>query len=223
MAVDAEFHLITEELAGALEGFVNLGGVRGTGSVLEANGCERNASVQDVAEDAFVEFRVVGGVEVASRRKFHHGHHDFVFQTGVGNALAGVDQVVDVVQSVEVTNTGHAVLLEHVGMELDHVAGLRSEGHHVDTAGKGLQTDVRAHHAAELVHHVESVFAAVLVQGLETGAATSFKVGDASLHGSFDRGHKVLGEHTGTENRLETIAERGVLELDLFHLCLPMG
>ena len=223
MAVNAKFDLITEELAGALEGFISLGRVRRTGSVREANGSERNACVQDVAEDTFVEFRVVGGVEVASRRKFHHGYDDFVFQTGVGDALAGVDEVVHVVQSVEVTNTGHAVLLEHVGMELDHVARLRSEGHHVDTAGKGLQADVRADYAAEFVHHVESVFAAVLVQGLETGAATSFKVGDASLHGCFDRGHKVLGEHTGTENRLETIAERGVLELDLFHLCLPMG
>ena len=223
MAVDTEFHVVAEKLTGALEGLVNLGGVRGTGSVLEANGSERNARVQNVAQDAFVEFRVVGGVEVASRRKFHHGDDNFVFQTGVGDALAGVDEVVDVVQCVEVTDTSHAVLLEHVGMELDHVARLRGEGHHVDTAGEGLQADVRADYAAEFVHHVECVFAAVLVQGLETGAATSFKVGDASLHGSFDRGHKVLGEHTGTENRLETIAERGVLELDLFHLCLPMG
>ena len=109
------------------------------------------------------------------------------------------------------------MLLEHVGMELDHVARLRGESHHVDTAGEGLQTDVRAHHAAEFVHHVECVFTAVLVKGLETGAATSFKVGDAGLAGSFDSGHKVLSEDTGTENRLETIAERGVLELDLFH------
>jgi len=217
MAVDAEFHLVAEELAGALEGLVNLGRVRGTRSVLEAHGGERNARVQNVAEDAFVEFRVVGGVEVASRRQFHHGHHDFVFQTGVGNALAGVDQVVHVVEGVEVTDAGHAVLLEHVGMELDHVARLRGEGHHVNAAGEGLQADVRAHHAAELVHHVEGVFAAVLVKGLETGATTSFKVGDAGLAGSFHRGHEVLGEHAGTENRLETIAERGILELDLFH------
>ena len=71
--------------------------------------------------------------------------------------------------------------------------------------------------ATTLVHHVEGVFAAVLVKGLETGATTSFKVGDAGLAGSFDGGHKVLREDTGTENRLETIAERGVLELDLFH------
>ena len=221
MAVDTEFDLVAEELTGALEGFINLGRVRGTGSILEADGGERNTCVQDAAEDAaenaFVEFRVVGGVEVASRRKFHHGHDDFVFQTGVGDALTGVNEVVDVVQGVEVTNTGHAVLLEHVGMELDHIARLRSEGHHVNTAGEGLQADVRTHHAAEFVHHVECVFAAVLVQGLETGAATSFKVGDAGLDGSFDSGHEVLSEDTSTENRLETIAERGILELDLFH------
>ena len=159
----------------------------------------------------------MGGVEVASRGQFHHGHDDFVFQSCVGDALAGVDEVVDVVEGVEVTNTGHAVLLEHVGMELDHVARLRGEGHHVDTAGEGLQADVRADHATEFVHHVEGVFAAVLVKGLETGATTSFKVGDAGLAGSFDSGHEVLGEDTGTENRLETIAERGILELDLFH------
>ena len=217
MAVDAEFDLVTEELTSALERFVNLGRVRRTGSVLEADGSERNTGVQDVAEDAFVEFRVVGGVEVASRRQFHHGHHDFVFQTGVGDALAGVDQVVHVVEGVEVTDAGHAVLLEHVGVELDHVARLRGEGHHVDTAGERLQADVRTDNATEFVHHVESVFTAVLVKGLETGTATCFKVGDAGLAGSFDSGHKVLGEDTGTENRLETIAERGILELDLFH------
>ena len=217
MAVDTEFHLVAEELAGALEGLVNLGRVRGTGSVLEADGGERNAGVQDVAEDAFVEFRVVGGVEVASRRKFHHGHDDFVFQTGVGDALAGVDEVVDVVQGVEVTNTGHAVLLEHVGMELDHVARLRSESNHVDTAGEGLEANLRTDNATEFVHHVECVFTAVLVQSLETGTATGFEVSNAGLDGCFHCGHEVLSENAGTENRLETITERGILELDLFH------
>ena len=217
MAVDAEFDIVTEELAGALEGLINLGRVRGTGCIFEADGGERNTGVQNIAEDAFVEFRVVGGVEVASRRKFHHGDDNFVFQTGVGDALAGVDEVVDVVQCVEVTDTSHAVLLEHVGMELDHVARLRSEGNHVDTAGEGLEANLRTDNATEFIHHVECVFAAVLVQSLETGTATGFEVSNAGLDGCFHCGHEVLSENAGTENRLETITERGILELDLFH------
>jgi len=141
-----------------------------------------------------------------------------VFQTGVGNALTGVDQVVHVVKSVEVTDTGHAVLLEHVSVELDHVAGLRSQCHNVNTAGQGLKTSLGADNATEFVHHVECVFAAVLVEGLETCATTCFKVSDTCVACCFDSGHEVLCEHAGTENRLETITEGGVLEFDLFHV-----
>lgn len=215
VAVDAEFGFFTEELAGALEGFVNLGRVGRTGSVLEADGLERNAGVENVAEDAFVEVRVMGAL--TTERKFHHGDDDFVFQTGFGDALAGVDEVVHVVQGVEVTDAGHAVLLEHVGMELDHVARLRSESHNVDAAGKRLEASLRAHDATEFVHHVECVFTAVLVKSLEASAATCFEVGDACMASSFDSRHEILHEHACAENRLESIAERGILEQNLFH------
>ena len=159
----------------------------------------------------------MSGVKVASRRKFHHGDDDFVFKSCVRDALTGVNEVVDVVKSVDVTNTGHAVLLEHVGMELDHIARLRSESDHVDTASESLEANLRTDNATEFVHHVECVFAAVLVQSLETGAATCFEVGDASLHSCFNGRHEVLHEHASAENGLEAITERGVLELDLFH------
>ena len=115
---------------------------------------------------------------------------------GQKNPLMGVD----VVKSVEVTNTGHAVLLEHVGMELDHIARLRSESNHVDTTSESLEADLRTDNATEFVHHVECVFTAVLIESLETGATTCFEVGDASLHGCFNGRHEVLHEHASAED-----------------------
>ena len=109
------------------------------------------------------------------------------------------------------------MLLEHVGMELDHIARLRSEGDHVDTTSESLEADLRTDNATEFIHHVECVFTAVLIESLETGAATCFEVGDASLDGCFNCRHEVFHEHACAEDGLEAITERGVLEQNLFH------
>ena len=97
----------------------------------------------------------------AAARQFHHRHDDFVFEAGVGDALAGIDEVVHVVQRVEVANARHAVLFEHLGVQVDHVGRLLFQGDDVDAARQRLQADVRADGRAEGVHHVEGRFAAV--------------------------------------------------------------
>ena len=57
-------------------------------------------------------------------RQLHDGNAHLMFETGIDNTLAAVDEIFDVVQGVEITNSGHPVFLEQFGMETDDVAGL---------------------------------------------------------------------------------------------------
>ena len=142
--------------------------------------------------------------------------HDLVLQPGVDDALAAVDQVVDVVQRVEVADRRHAVLLEQLGVQLDDVAGLRIESDDVDAAGQRLQVRVRSGRLAKRVHHVERVFVAVEVQRLEARAAAGLEVADARVAGRFERGQKVLGEDAGSEDGLKAVPERRTHEVLTF-------
>jgi hypothetical protein len=69
--------------------------------------------------------------------------------------------------------------------------------------------------SAELVHHVEGVFLAVEVAGLETGAAAGLEPADAGVVGGLDGRHEVSGEDAGPVDGLEAVAEGGAHELDL--------
>ena len=155
----------------------------------------------------------------ATKRELHHRDDDFMFKPCLGNALAGINEVVYIIQRIEVTDAGHAVLLEHLGMEIDHIIGLRSECHHIDTAGKSLQTGFRSDSLAEFVHHIKGVFAAVLIQGLEACAATGFKMRDSRCCSRFDCRHEVFCKDPGAKDGLETIAERSILKENFFHIC----
>jgi hypothetical protein len=77
------------------------------------------------------------------------------------DALARVNQVVDVVEGVKVSDRGCAVRGEGFRVQVDHVRGLAVEANDVDAAGEGLEIDIRANRRAEGVHHVERAFAAV--------------------------------------------------------------
>ena len=66
--------------------------------------------------------------------KAHHSDCDFVLETCIVDCLTGVDEVVDIVECIEVSDCGHAVLLEHLCMELDNVPGLGVKTYDVDTS-----------------------------------------------------------------------------------------
>jgi hypothetical protein len=210
--VHAQFDLVAEQLARLLEGFMHLARVGCAGGVLEADAGEGHAGVENLAQGLGVELGIVRAG--AAARQFHHGHDDFVFESGVGDALTGVDEVIDVVQRVEVADARHAVLFEHLGVQVDHVGRLLFEGDDVDAARQRLQADIRADRLAEGVHHVEGGFAAVQERRLEACAAARFEVRDASRHRSFDGGDEVLGQRARTEDGLEAITKTGVLEED---------
>lgn len=61
-----------------------------------------------------------------------------MFQARIDDTLTTVDQVVYVVQGIEVTDGGDAVLLEKFCMKVDHIAGLGVQPDYVDTPGEGL-------------------------------------------------------------------------------------
>ncbi len=91
-----------------------------------------------------------------------------MLQPGVDDALAAVDQIVDVVERIEVADRRHAVLLEQIGMQFDDVAGLRIESDHIDATSERLQIRVRPGGLAKRVHHVKRVFVAIEIQRLES-------------------------------------------------------
>ena len=67
-------------------------------------------------------------------RQFHDRDAHLVFQSGLHNALAAVDQIFDIVQRIEIANRGDAVFLKQLGMKTDDIAGLRIEPDHIDAA-----------------------------------------------------------------------------------------
>ena len=210
-----------EDFARELHRLVNGGGGGGAGGVLETDAVKGDASLLDEFKAPGVELGRVGALVVDAGGQAHHRHDDLVLEAGVVDALAGPLEVVDVVEGVEVADRGHAVLLEHVGMELDHVARLGLETDDVDAAGEGLEVRVRSG-LAELVHHVEGVFLAVEVAGLEARAAASLEPADARVVCGLDGREEILGENACADDGLEAIAECGAHELDVF-LCHGFG
>ena len=116
------------------------------------------------------------------------------------------------------------MLLERLGVQLDHVGGLRVEADDVHAAGERLQVRVGAG-AAELVHDVVGVLLAVEVARLEAGAAARLEPADAGVVGRLDGGHEVLGEDARADDGLESVAERGAHHFDLLfgHGCGVLG
>ena len=140
-----------------------------------------------------------------------------MFEAGVGDALAGVDEVIHVVQRVEIADARHAVFLEHLGVQVDHVGRLLFQCDDVDAARQRLQADIGADGLAEGIHHVEGRFAAVQEGRLEARAAACFEVRDAGCDGCFNGGDEILGQCPCAKDGLETITKTGVLEKYLFH------
>ncbi len=103
-------------------------------------------------------------------------------------------------------------------MKLDDVPRLGVESDDVHPSGEGLKVGVGAGDAAEFVHHIEGVFVAVEVEGLEAGASACFIVGDSRFAGGFDGRHEILGENAGSQDGLEAVAERSDHEVYFFHL-----
>ena len=208
--MNAQFDLVAKELARGLEGFMHLARIGRSRGILETDAGERHAGIENLPQGVGVELGIVRTGTAA--RQFHHGDDDFVLKPRIDNALAGVDQVIDVIQGIEVTNARHAVLFEHFGMQIDHVGRLLLERNDVNPPRQRLQTNVRTNRLAEGVHHVEGRFTAIQERRLKTRATTGFKVGDTRRHRRFYRRDEILGECPRSENRLKSVAEAGVLE-----------
>ena len=83
---------------------------------------------------------------------------------GVGNGLSAVNQIVDVVQRVEISDGGDAVFPEEPGVGLNHVERLRFEPDDIDTSRQGLQIGIGSGSRTKSIHHGEGVFPAVEIK-----------------------------------------------------------
>ncbi len=139
-----------------------------------------------------------------------------MLETVCFDGFAGVEQVVDIVEGVKVTDGGDAMLGEHLGVQVDDVARLGVEPDHVDAAAEGLQVGIGAGNFAEAIHHMERAFVAVEEGSLKARAAARFKMGLPCFDTGFDRGEEIFGEYTCSVDRLEAVAECGVHDVDRF-------
>ena len=99
-------------------------------------------------------------------------------------------------------------------MQVDDVARLGVETHHIDTAAERLQVGVGAGGLAERIHHMECTLVAIEEGGLEARAAARFEMGLSGLHtGSYSR-EKVFSQYACAVGGLEAVAERGVHNMD---------
>jgi hypothetical protein len=128
----------------------------------------------------------------ASRGQIHHGDNYLVIQSMVSNSFSGVFKIADIIERVKVSDGGHAVFFEHFGMKIDDISGALAQGNDVDSASKGLQSNIRSDFAPETVHHVKGRFTAVKEKGLKPGPASRFDIGNTGIHGSFDRREKII-------------------------------
>ena len=135
-----------------------------------------------------------------------------------GDATAGNSQVADVVESVEVTDGGNAVLLEQFGVQIDHVGGLADQTDNVGTAAQGLQVDIGTDHFAALVHHIKSIFLAVEIEALEAGTAADFDVVDTGFDRGVECGQEIVSFDAGSETGLESVTERAIHKFNFLHL-----
>ncbi len=204
-----------EDLSCPPDGLVDILGGGSAGSILEAEGIKGDVCIQDLAENLLVEIGVVGSGPVAVW-KAHHCDGDLVLQTGVVDGLSAVDEVVNIIESIEVSDCGHAVLLEKLCMKGDDVSRLAVQTYNIDASGECLKVCIRAGNSSEFVHHCECIFICVEVERLETGTATCFEVGNAGFSCCLDGRHEILCENACAINGLETVAEGGAHEIDLF-------
>ena len=131
-------NIVAEKLTGKLHRVVNRRRRCRAGSILKANTIERNASVHDEFQAIAIELRRVRALIVDAGRKTHHRDGNFVLEPCVVNALTRPLEVVHIVQSIEVTDRAHTMLLEHISMKLDHIGALRLEANDIYTARKRL-------------------------------------------------------------------------------------
>ncbi len=169
-----------QHLAGLANRFVDLGGNGRSRSVLEADRIKGNLGVKNFLQRRRVERGIVRAD--ASWRQLHQRDANLVLEPGVDDALAAVNQVVDIIERIEVSNRGHAVLLEQIGMQLDDVARLRIEADDVHAAGKRLQIGVRTGGLPKRIHHVERIFVAIEIQRLESRAAARLEPAECRRH-----------------------------------------
>ena len=213
---DAEF--VVQDLAGLFDGFINRGGRGGAGSIFECNAVKGDTAFDDFVQTVDIELRrmCIGFVQTGSQT--HHSDGDLVFQTVGGDGFAGDFQVADVVQCVEVTDLSDTVFCKKFRMKVDDIGGLGGKTHHVDTAGKGLEVDIRTDDLAPFIHFFKSVFLRIEEKTLETGTAADFDVVDTGFCRSFQSGSKVFSFRTGSDARLEAVTEGAIHKFDLFHL-----
>ena len=217
MGMELNSDLGRKNLAGFLDGFINRLRSRRPGSILERQRIERNTVLEDLFESVDVECGAVRITVVKSRRKSHQSNSDLMFESGIGNAAAGVGKIADVIQGVEVADRGDAVFLEKDGMQVDDVTGLGAEPDHVHTTGESLEIDVAADHFAAFVHHIECIFLAVEIERLETGAAADLEIGGSGFFCRLEGGKEILCFHACAETGLESVTERAIHVIDLFH------
>jgi hypothetical protein len=122
MGVEHQMGVGPQELAGTLDGFINDRRGGRTRSVLETDRIIRDTGIQDSSKGLFIEVRIMGAGHTFW--KSHKGDAHFMFRAGIDNGLTGIDKVVDVVESIEVSNRGDAVFLEEFRVEFDDVPAL---------------------------------------------------------------------------------------------------
>ena len=220
--MELNVHLVAEKLAGEHHRVVHGGRRRRAGRILERDAVEGNSRIHNLFQSIAVELRRVRALIVDPGRQTHHRDDDFVVETRVVDALARPLEVVDIVERVEVTDRAHAVLLEHLRVELDHVGALRLETDDVHSAGERLEVGFGSG-LAERVHHVERIFLAVEVAALKTRSAACLEPPHAGVVALLHAGEEVFGEDTRADDRLEAVTERGEHELYILfsHLFTP--
>jgi len=186
---------------------------RRSGGILEAYGMIGDVRVEDPAQHRLVELRVVrsGG----PRRKLHHRNDHFMPEAGLRYALSAVHEVLDVVQGVEVADGGDTVFPEELRVQLDDVAALGVQADDVHPPGQRLEVRVGSGCSPKAIHHVEGIFIAKEVEGLEPGAPACFKVRDAGFPCGLDGRKEVVHEDASPEDRLEAVPECRVHNLHL--------
>ena len=102
VAVKGDARLTPEELPGAADGLSDDRRRGRAGGVLEANRLVGDLRVQNVPENPKVEVRCVCPAE--SGREPHKGDRHLMPETRVGNSPARIDEVVDIIESVEVSD-----------------------------------------------------------------------------------------------------------------------
>ena len=94
---------------------------------------------------------------------------------------------------------------EEVGVKFNNISGLRVEAYNVNPSREGLKVSIFSGYSTELVHHIESIFVGVEIEGLKAGAASSFEVGYTSSTGSLNSWHKVFSKYTRSIDRLKAV------------------